>query len=112
MGNSNIARTLRPETPQGNHILIFEPILIYQHFHPEPLTHHREPVEGLHPLLLILSPLPLILSLSKDGLSTLLLDNSTSPSQSPLICFSRWKASCLVENWSLNTKSTGGRDRV
>ena len=37
---------------QGNRILIFESILIYQHFHPEP-------VEGLHPL-------PLILSLSKD----------------------------------------------
>ena len=48
---------------QGNRILIFESILIYQHFHPEPLTHHPEPVEGLHPL-------PFILSLSKDGLST------------------------------------------
>ena len=54
----------------------------------------------------------------------LLLDNSTSPSQSPfikasflaldhpLICLSRWKASSLVENWSLNTNSTGRRDRV
>ena len=51
---------------QGNRILIFESFLIYQHFHPEPLTLHPEPVEGLHPLLLILSPLPLILSLSKD----------------------------------------------
>ena len=47
---------------QGNRILIFESILIYQHFHPEPLTPHPEPVEGLHPLPLILSPLPLILS--------------------------------------------------
>ena len=61
---------------QGNRILIFESIFIYQHFHPEPLTPHPEPVEGLHPLPLILSPyfilshLPLILSLSKDGLST------------------------------------------
>ena len=44
---------------QGNRILIFKSILIYQHFHPEPLAHHPEPVEGLHPL-------PLILSLSKD----------------------------------------------
>ena len=57
---------------QGNRILIFESILIYQHFHPEPLTPHPEPViphpepvEGAPPLLL--------------------LDNSTSPSQSPFI---------------------------
>ena len=55
---------------QGNRIVIFESIFIYQHFHPEPLTPHPEPVEGLHPLPLILSLLPLILSLSKDGLST------------------------------------------
>ena len=54
----------RPWRPgQGNRILIFEPILIYQHFHPEPLTLHLEPVEGLHPLPLILHPLPPILSL-------------------------------------------------
>ena len=46
---------------QGNHILICESFLIYQHFHPEPLTLHPEPVEGLHPL-------PLILSLSKEPL--------------------------------------------
>ena len=46
---------------QGNRILIFESILIYQHFHPEP-------VEGLHPLPLILSLSPIILSLSKDPL--------------------------------------------
>ena len=74
---------------QGNRILIFESILIYQHFHPEPLTFHPEPVEGLirppprtphpepltpqpepveglHPLPLILNLLPLNLSLSKD----------------------------------------------
>ena len=44
---------------QGNRILIFESILIYQNFYPEP-------VEGLHPLPLILSLLPFILSLSKD----------------------------------------------
>ena len=89
---------------QGNRIVIFESIFIYQHFHPEPLTPHPEPVEGAPPLLL--------------------LDNSTSPSQSPfikasflaldhpLICLSGWKASSLVENWSLNTNSTGRRDRV
>ena len=63
---------------QGNRILIFESTLIYQHFYPEP-------VEGLHPLPLMLSLLPLILSLSKDDLSTTSLDNSTSPSQSPFI---------------------------
>ena len=96
---------------EGNRILVFESILIYQHFHPEPLTHHPEPpthhpepVEGAPPLLL--------------------LDNSTSPAQSPfikasflaldhpLIRLSRWKASSLVENWSLNTNSTGRRDRA
>ena len=89
---------------QGNRILIFESILIYQHFHPEPLTLHPKPVEGGPPLLL--------------------LDNSANPSQSPfikasflaldhpLICLSRWKASSLLENWSLNTNSTGHRDRV
>ena len=92
--------------PQGNRILIFESILIYQHSHPksltphpEPPTPHPEPVEGAPPLLL--------------------LDNSTSPSQSPfikasflaldhpLIYLSRWKTSSLVENWSRNTNSTG-----
>ena len=92
--------------PQGNRILIFESILIYQHFHPEPPTphlapppHHPEPVEGAPPLLR--------------------LDNPTSPSQSPFIkasflaldhpsiCLSRWKTSSLVENWSRNTNSTG-----
>ena len=53
---------------EGNRILVFESILIYQQFHPEPLTHHPEPltphpepVEGLHPLPIILSPLPIIL---------------------------------------------------
>ena len=56
---------------QGNRILIFESILIYQHFHPEPLTFHPEPVEGLHPLPLILNLLPLNLSLSKDCCSPL-----------------------------------------
>ena len=68
MSNSNIACTLRPETPQGNRMLIFESILIYQHFHPEPLTLHPEPVEGPCPLPLTLSLLPFILSLSKEPL--------------------------------------------
>ena len=58
------------DVSQGHRILIFESFLIYQHFHPEPPTPHPEPVEGLYPLPFILSPLPLILSLSKDGLST------------------------------------------
>ena len=60
---------------QGNRIVIFESILIYQHFHPEPLTPHPEPVEGLHPLPIILNllpiilhPIPFILSLSKEPL--------------------------------------------
>ena len=51
------------DSPPGFRILIFQSILIYQHFHPEP-------VEGLHPLALTLSFLLIILSLSKDGLST------------------------------------------
>ena len=49
------------QTSQGNRTSIFESIFIHQHFHPEP-------VEGLHPLPLILSLLPLILSLSKEPL--------------------------------------------
>ena len=57
--------------PQGNRILIFESIRIYQHFHPEPPTLHPEPVEGLHPLPIILSLLPFILSLLPFILSLL-----------------------------------------
>ena len=57
-------------------ISILESTLIYQHFYPEPLTPHPEPVEGAPPLLL--------------------LDSSTSPCQSPFI-----KASFLAPDHPL-----------
>ena len=77
---------------QGNRILIFESILIYQHFHPEPLTPHPEPVEGLHPLPLILSlegphPLPLILPLILSLLPLILSPLPLILSKEPLHYF-------------------------